>query len=98
MHLVSGSVSYTETVMLKNQNDFGFSVYPNPATEEFKITLPSKFLPATVEVINAQGTVVHTLKTNQPSNTVNKYLPKGIYAVRVTGSNSESTTQRLIKN
>lgn len=95
---VSGTVSYSETVMLKNQNDFGFSVYPNPAAEEFKITLPSKFLPATVEVINAQGTVVHTLKTNQASNTVNKYLPKGIYAVRVTGSNSESTTQRLIKN
>ncbi len=95
---VSGSVSYSETVMVKNQNDFGFSVYPNPANERFTITLPAKFLPATVEVINAQGTVVHTAKTNQPSYNVTKYLQRGIYSVRVTGSNSESLTQRLIKN
>lgn len=95
---VTGNITYSEVVMVKNQNDFGFSVYPNPASEAFKITLPSKFLPATVEVINAQGAVVHTAKTNQSTYTVNQYLQKGVYAVRVTGSNSESLTQRLIKN
>ena len=95
---VSGSISYSETAMVKNQSQFGFSVYPNPANEEFKITLPSKYLPATVEVFNAQGTAVHTLRINQSSYTVNNYLPKGIYVVRVTGNNNESITQRLIKN
>jgi hypothetical protein len=95
---VSGSISYSEIAMVKNQNEFGFSIYPNPAAEEFKITLPSKFLPANVEVINAQGTVVYSVKTNQPSSSVNKHLPKGIYAVKVTGSNNESLTQRLVKN
>ncbi len=95
---VSGSFSYSETVMLKNQSDFGFSVYPNPANEEFRITLPSKFLPATVEIINAQGAVIYSAKTNQASYSVNKYMQKGIYAVKVTGSNNESLTQRLIKN
>lgn len=95
---VSGSISYSEVVMVKNQNNFGFSVYPNPASEAFKVTLPSKFLPATVEVINAQGTVVHTAVTNQPTHTVSQYLQKGVYAVRVTGSNNESLTQRLLKN
>jgi hypothetical protein len=95
---VSGSISYSEIAMVKNQNEFGFSIYPNPAGEEFKITLPSKYLPANVEVINVQGTVVYSVKTNQSSSSVNKYLPKGIYAVKVTGSNNESLTQRLIKN
>ena len=95
---VSGTFSYSEIAMVKNQSEFGFSVYPNPANEEFKITLPLKYLPATVEVFNAQGTAVHTLKINQSSYTVNSYLPKGIYAVRVTGNNNESITQRLIKN
>lgn len=95
---VSGSITYSEIAMVKSQSEFGFSVYPNPAAEEFKITLPSNFLPANVEVINAQGTVVYSVKTNQPSSTVNKYLPKGIYAVKVTGSNNESLTQRLVKN
>lgn len=95
---LSGSITYSEVVMVKNQNDFGFSVYPNPANEAFKVTLPSKFLPATIEVINAQGATVHSAKTNQTSYTVNQYLQKGVYAVRVTGSNNESLTQRLIKN
>lgn len=95
---VSGSNTYSEVVMVKSQNEFGFSVYPNPAIEVFKVTLPNKFLPATVEVINAQGAVVLSAKTNQPTYTVSQYLQKGIYAVRVTGSNNESVTQRLIKN
>lgn len=95
---VSGSISYSDVVMVKNQSNFGFSIYPNPANEVFTVTLPSKFLPATVEVINAQGVVVSHATTNQPSYSVSQYLQKGIYAVRVTGSNNESLTQRLIKN
>jgi len=95
---VTGSISYTEMQMVKNQLEFGFSVFPNPSRDDFKVTLPAKFLPANIEVINAQGTVVYTGKTNQPVYTVDKYLPKGAYAVRVTGSTNESVTQRLIKN
>lgn len=95
---VSGSNTYSEVIMVKSQHDFAFSVYPNPAIESFKVTLPGKFLPATVEVINAQGAVIHSAKTNQATYTVSQYLQKGIYAVRVTGSNNESVTQRLIKN
>jgi len=49
-------------------------------------------------VINAQGAVVLSAKTNQTTYTVSQYLQKGIYAVRVTGNNNESLTQRLIKN
>ncbi len=95
---VSGSVSYSETVLVKNENQFGFSIYPNPATDVFHLAIPSKYLPATVEVINAQGAVLQSEKVSQSGYSMNKYLPKGIYAVRVTGTNSETLTQRLIKN
>ncbi|MBL0358452.1 MAG: T9SS type A sorting domain-containing protein [Chitinophagaceae bacterium] len=95
---ISGNTIYTETVLVKNENQFGFSVYPNPANNEFKVAVPSKFLPASMEIINAQGVTVHTQKINQSTYRVNNYLPKGIYAVKVTGSNNESLTQRLIRN
>lgn len=95
---VSGSSSFSETVMIKSQSEFGFSVYPNPATEDFKITMASKFLPATIDVINAQGSVVYSVRASQSTVTINKYLAKGIYALKVIGSNNESITQRLIKN
>lgn len=95
---VTGNVSLSDVVMVKHQSNFGFSVYPNPASESFTVTIPGKFLPATIEIINAQGAVVSKTKTNQASLTISQYLQKGVYAVRVTGSNNESLTQRLIKN
>ncbi len=95
---VTGNTVYSETVLVKNQSAFGFSVYPNPALGDFKINLSSRSLPAMVEIINAQGAIVYRQKANEPVYTVSKYLPKGIYAVKVTGSNNESLTQRLIKN
>jgi len=95
---ISGNILYSETVLVKNENQFGFSVYPNPASKEFKVAVPAKFLPATIEIINAQGATVHTQKITQSTYTVNQYMPTGIYAVKVTGSNNESLTQKLIKN
>lgn len=95
---VSGNILYSETVLVKNDNQFGFSVYPNPASGEFNVSIPAKFLPAAVELINAQGATVLAQKTNQSTFTLNTFLPKGIYAVKVTGSNNESLTQRLIRN
>ena len=95
---ISGNTFYSEIVLIKNENEFGFSIYPNPAVNEFKITLPGKFLPANIEIINAQGIIVYKQKTNQATCNINKSLSKGVYAVKVTGSNNSTVTQRLIKN
>ena len=95
---ISGNIFYSETVLVKTDKSFGFSVYPNPAENEFKLTLSAKFLPAIVEIINAQGKLIYTEKISQATSTFNKSLPKGIYAVKVTGSDNATVTQRLIKN
>ncbi len=94
---VSGNILYSETVMVHSDKTFGFSVYPNPTTGEFKINLPSKFLPAVVEVINAQGKQLYSEKINQSIASFSTTLPKGVYAVKMTGNNNETVTQRLIK-
>ena len=95
---ISGNIFYSETGLVKNDNTFKFTVYPNPTLNYFKLTLPAKFLPAVVEVIDAQGKLLYTGKLTVATSTFNKSLVKGIYAVKVTGNNNNSITQRLIKN
>ena len=95
---ISGNIFYSETALVKNKNSVGLSIYPNPAEQEFKISLPGKFLPAVVEIINAQGKSLYSEKINQATSIINKMLPKGIYAVIVTGSDATTVTGRLIRN
>ena len=93
---ISNKISYSEIVLIKSQSNFGVSIYPNPVESDFKVTIPSKFLPATVSIYNTEGKAVHTAITFQPTLSVNKRLPKGIYAVRITGNNNATVTQTLL--
>lgn len=94
---VSGSTAFSETILFKKQSGFGFSVYPNPVVNNFKISISEKFLPASVEIFDAQGKRVYKGKTNQASFEIDRQLHNGIYALKVTGNNNISTTQKLIK-
>ena len=91
-----GKMSYSEIALIKNQSNFGASLYPNPAENEFKITIPARFLPATVLIYNAEGRAIYTMSTLQPTVLVNSRFAKGIYAVRITGNNNISITQTLM--
>jgi hypothetical protein len=93
---VSGKISYSETILLKNQSNFDISIYPNPAENDFKVSIPAQFLPASIVLYNADGKVVHSLTTMQPTAIINKKLPNGVYAVRVTGKNNAAITQTLL--
>lgn len=93
---VTGIVSYSETALIKNQTDLGLSIYPNPAENDFKITIPAQYLPATITIYNAEGKAVHSSTTLQSAVSINGRFTKGIYAVRVTGNNRVSITQTLL--
>lgn len=93
---VTGKVTYSETALLKNQSSLGVSIYPNPAENTFKVTIPSQFSPASIVLYNVDGKVVNTITTMLQTLTINKKLPKGVYAVRITGNNSATATQMLL--
>lgn len=96
---LSGSITYSEIAQIKNESAIGFSIYPNPASsDEIKMNLSSKILPATIEIINAQGNSILVDKTSQSLYSIRKNLPRGVYVVKVTGNNNISVTERLIKN
>ncbi|MEE0085197.1 MAG: cellulase family glycosylhydrolase [Paludibacteraceae bacterium] len=70
-----------------------FSVYPNPTTGEFTITLAEND-EATVEVVNMAGQVVAS-QNIEGSATIKKALAAGVYTV-VVKSNGAVSTQKLV--
>jgi Secretion system C-terminal sorting domain len=93
---VTGKINFSEVILLKNQLSFSVSIYPNPSESDFNVTIPNQFLPAAINIYNSEGKGVHSLTTMQPNVTINKKLPKGVYAVRITGKHNESVTDRLL--
>lgn len=93
---VVGKITYSEIALVKNQPKTAVSIYPNPVSGEFKVTIPDQFLPAKVMMYNAVGKAVYTTSTVQSTLSINEQLPKGVYAVRITGNNNATVTQTVI--
>jgi hypothetical protein len=91
--LVSGM---SQLGVAENSN-LGFSVYPNPTTGKFNITLPSN-IKANVSVVDAEGKVI--LEKNNLSNGALMNLGNvapGVYLVNISSEN-EVQTVRIVKN
>ena len=93
---ITGSVSFSETALVKNQNSFGVSIYPNPADNAFKVTIPGQFLPAKVILYNSIGKIIYSANAPQSTLSINEHFPKGIYAIKVIGNKNAVITQTLI--
>lgn len=94
---ITGSIMYSSVAIVKNEANSGFSIYPNPVLNNFTVIVAERFLPATVEIYNAQGQSVYKNKINQSFVKIDQQFKSGIYALKVTGNNNISATQKLIK-
>lgn len=93
----AGQLFYSSVSVINNQTDIGIMAFPNPIENGFKLTIPQQLLPATYQIINAQGQSVYSAATNRVTTEINQLLTTGIYAIRVKGSNNETATQTIIK-
>jgi hypothetical protein len=88
---------YSSIVSINNLGSLGVSIYPNPITgNDFKINIPTEFLPAYISILDAQGRVLYSNKTSQTSFDINAVLPGGIYTLKVIGNNIPSI-QKIVK-
>jgi len=78
------------------------SIYPNPAKNYFKISMPDKQVSAgvfTVDIFTLSGIEVqHGIHVMNGSQTDISNLADGIYLVQISGSKSEMMRALLIKN
>jgi hypothetical protein len=76
--------------------DFHMSVYPNPANDFINVNSESPI--HQVDIVNADGTLVERIKTNEMNVQIPlESLENGIYFLKVC-SNDEIYTERFIKN
>jgi hypothetical protein len=85
---------------LTAEDDYGFSLYPNPASDritiEFQKTLQSEIK---IDIFNYKGTIVRTYKAGfgQDEYSINHPgLPNGIYLVRIKSGNKDLGYKKLV--
>jgi hypothetical protein len=101
-----GKETYSNTVLVRIQSDEsnGLSVYPNPFTTDYSVSLTAVSEgKATIEMVDIQGKQV-SIETRTLSKGVNvlpmnklESLYNGIYLVKVT-INGETQVLKLVKN
>jgi hypothetical protein len=93
----SGHNSFSQTVSVKKQINFGISIYPNPVTDKLNINIAERFLPASIEIYNPQGQLLIREKAIQNLHTVQKSLESGMYILKVTTADNQVKTEKIIK-
>lgn len=75
----------------------GFAIYPNPAHEELKITLPAGYDNASVSIFNLEGKQVYNglLKSSNSSININT-ISSGIYTIQISNG-SETFSRKFVK-
>lgn len=91
-------ITYTKTSLGSTevlQYDNRINVYPNPAKDAFKIAMPQGIKPTNIEIFDASGRLVKTMKTAD-SYTISDLNP-GVYTVKINTSDIAKTTRLIIK-
>ncbi|PIF46029.1 putative secreted protein (Por secretion system target) [Chryseobacterium sp. 52] len=77
------------------QYDNRIQVYPNPVRDSFKINNPEKLKISSVEIMDASGKLVRTLKGSEDYNVSD--LPKGNYILKIKNEGGHTKITKLIK-
>ena len=82
------AVKYSETRSVKGTGNVDFTIYPNPATRNAKISISDVTKSTTVQVLDNTGRIVKTLSANTNNTIEIKDLERGIYRVQLMDTNS----------
>lgn len=97
-----GSYSETRVIKLGVDAAIKLTTYPNPVTDQVRITLPASWQgkPVTIQLYNANGNLMQAMQSGSASQTETMQLgkvPKGVYLLKAM-ANGEVAQQQLVKN
>lgn len=92
-------VTYS-TLGTQSQDTHGVVVYPNPADQQFTLTLPHSTEDVTLAVYNELGQTVYTQQgTSLPELRVcSAAYEDGVYYIKVTSEHAESINRLIVKH
>ena len=86
-----------EALSLKPEKDKSFALYPNPANDKLKLTIPSAVQKATISIFDLLGKEImkHTMTSDKTQLDISP-IKKGLYLVQVSDKTGILETQKLI--
>jgi hypothetical protein len=89
--------SFATSVNDISQQDFPFSIYPNPATNHLTIEMPGNNLNVWIEIFNALGQMVYSSGLTKQKTEINiEAFANGMYSIEMT-SEGHVVQQKFIK-
>lgn len=78
-----GKITFSKVLVVTTGNQQAFTIFPNPAINN--ITVNGLLQNGMIALINSNGSIVLTAKTNTPSKNLNiTGLPAGLYIIRIS--------------
>jgi len=89
--------------LVETENQYSISVYPNPATTEFYVSVNSSLLGVEMRLIDAAGRLVYTSSKQQIEQNQQVVIPvekleKGIYSLQINSNHGTSTVLISVNN
>ncbi|UAY51398.1 T9SS type A sorting domain-containing protein [Ferruginibacter albus] len=93
---VAGDIKYSSVVSVKAPITSVIKVINNSFTGSISINTPPEVLPAIVSLYDQQGRMIYTSTMTQTISSINTSFKKGIYILKVTGSDKIPVVQKII--
>jgi hypothetical protein len=96
---MDNKISYSEirTVTLKN-NKSNITIWPNPATDQVRITSSGSFLYTKAQLFDLSGKMISEIKLQAGTSAIAiSQLPAGTYFIKIQSNNGTSINQKIIK-
>ena len=90
-----GKSTFSKIVSVEDE-DTEISIYPNPSQGSFKINVINEKQPYTIAITDAEGRLVHTSIGDSNNPIEINGLTKGVYVVRVIGTNTVVNRKLLV--
>lgn len=85
-----------DDVLSEDLPSAGFSIYPNPASDQFMVNLKG-IQPVSLSIFSVNGAILYKKSVSEPTFTLSTDgMDKGIYLVQVIGKDQRQYTQRLV--
>ena len=94
----NGKFTYSQIIAITNQN-LSVNIYPNPAKDNFLLTINSEFEDAVLEIFNLLGEKVfedHIFNSLQKEISL-KNISSGIYTVKITTGEKQSIKKLVVR-
>ena len=96
--ILAGDTGRLQTSIHEMQSSINFNLSPNPAHDNFTLTLNQAPSNATIQIFNTVGKIIYNKALNKKQETINSVqFSSGVYFVRVSNGEKQFIKKLIIQ-